>query len=232
MEKIFNGVINGRKYSDEKVFLYALRDAIKNGELKDVCATSESKDTKCTCDELCCNTEDNVKEPFEICIDRQKIADEFLSTNDKDTYYKNFKEDLRDIILELKDSIKDANFDLMDAIEKVENEMMYIDSTRDSLKGIRNDCESDINTLNKKINEMKEEIQNLKNHITDNKDLDKLYDTLQGFYKEIRSILVENVIGTPIDKNSAKVEEKKSQIVTNFPDIFDEIFKSLFKDSE
>jgi glutamine synthetase type III len=144
----FEGSINGRTYSDEKVFQYALRDAIAKGEDIEVHATSTMADAQ----EEPAVPQKPMYENFEIAINPDKIAANLECAQDRDEFIANLSTGLQAVVGQFTDAMKENSIDPAMACKKFEEEMNSVRSKYNNLieKEIRSE---------KKVSDLEEKLE-------------------------------------------------------------------------
>lgn len=152
----FEGTINGRTYSDEKVFQYALRDAIAKGEDIEVSATSTTVD----------NPVEQVPaapkyESFEIAINPEKIAANLECAPDRDEFIANLRTGLQAVVGQFTDAMEENSIDLAVASKKLEEEMKSVLSKYRKLTEKHEQVENKVDELEEKISAADEELETI-----------------------------------------------------------------------
>lgn len=152
----FEGTINGRTYSDEKVFQYALRDAIANGEDIEVSATSTTVEDQ---------TEQTSAAPkyenFEIAINPEKIAANLECATDRDEFISNLRTGLQAVVRQFTDAMEENSIDLAVASKKLEEEMNSVLSKYRKLTEKHEQAKSKIDELEEKLSAADEELETI-----------------------------------------------------------------------
>lgn len=122
----FEGTINGRVYTDEKVFQYALRDAIAKGEDIEVSATSTAIDEPA-------ETQVECNDDFQIAISPEKIAANLECAEDHVDFLMNLKQGLAAVVDQFNDALTENHINKAKAYEVLCNEIKRIDAMNDKL---------------------------------------------------------------------------------------------------
>ena len=151
----FEGTINGRTYSDEKVFQYALRDAIAKGEDIEVHATS----TMAEAPEEQTVPKKPVYEDFEIAINPNKIAANLECTPNREEFIANLRQGLHAVISRFTDAMKENSINPAVASKKLEEEMDSVLSKYNNLHEKEIQVEKKIETLQDELDAAEEELE-------------------------------------------------------------------------
>lgn len=143
----FEGTINGRTYSDEKVFQYALRDAIAKGEDIEVSATSTTVEDPAEKTPVAPKYEN-----FEIAINPDKIAANLECAQDRDKFIADLSQGLNAVVGQFTDAMKENSIDLAVASKKLEEEMNSVHSKYNNL--IEKEIQSE-----KKVSDLEEKLE-------------------------------------------------------------------------
>ena len=143
----FEGTINGRVYTDEKVFQYALRDAIAKGEDIEVSATSTAIDEPVVKDPVECNDD------FQIAISPEKIAANLECAEDHVDFLMNLKQGLAAVVDQFNDALTENHINKTKAYEVLCNEIKRIDAMNDKLSTHRKDLQEKAAELASDLNE-------------------------------------------------------------------------------
>lgn len=179
----FEGTINGRTYSDEKVFQYALRDAIAKGEDIEVSATSTA-------------VEDPVEqtpaapkyENFEIAINPEKIAANLECAPDRDEFIANLRTGLQAVVGQFTDAMEENSINLDVASKKLGDEMSSIRSRHKNLNEKEEQVEKKITALEDELDGAEEELDTI---VSTKTALDLLYQS----YAHMRDLCEKNMQG-------------------------------------
>lgn len=150
----FEGSINGRTYSDEKVFQYALRDAIAKGEDIEVHATSTMVDAQ----EEPAVPQKPMYENFEIAINPDKIAANLECASDRNEFINNLRTGMQAVVGQFTDAMKENSIDPAMACKKFEEEINSIISKHRNLSEKYSKVEEKIDDLEEELSSSEEEL--------------------------------------------------------------------------
>ena len=142
----FEGTINGRVYTDEKVFQYALRDAIAKGEDIEVSATSTAIDEQVETTVEC-------NDDFQIAISPEKIAANLECAEDRVDFLMNLKQGLAAVVDQFNDALAENHINKNKAYEVLCNEIKRIDDMNDKLAKRRTDLQEKAAEIASDLNE-------------------------------------------------------------------------------
>ncbi len=182
----FEGSINGRTYSDEKVFQYALRDAIAKGEDIEVHATSTMADAQ----EEPAVPQKPMYENFEIAINPDKIAANLECAPDRDEFISNLSTGLQAVVGQFTDAMKENSIDPAMACKKFEEEMKSVRSKYNVLTEKEDQVTKKIDDLEKKLSAADEEHETICSTMMAFNLLYQAYDHMKDLCKKNMPVLV------------------------------------------
>jgi hypothetical protein len=177
----FEGSINGRTYSDEKVFQYALRDAIAKGEDIEVHATSTMADAQ----EEITIPKKPMYENFEIAINPDKIAANLECAQDRDEFIANLGTGLQAVVGQFTDAMKENSIDPAMACKKFDEEINSVISKYNKLLEKSGQVEKKIDDLERKIEAAEEELETVNSTMV-------AFNLLYKAYVHMRDLCTEN----------------------------------------
>lgn len=203
----FEGSINGRTYSDEKVFQYALRDAIAKGEDIEVHATSTTVDTP----EQQNTPQKPMYEDFEIAINPDKIAANLECTPDREEFIANLRQGLQAVISQFTDAMEMNGINPAVANKKLEAEMDSILSKYKKLSEKEDQVEKKIDTLQDELDAAEEELEIVGNTML---AFNLLYQAYAHMKELCKKNLPEPKAVTETEKNECGCDERNCKPTT------------------
>lgn len=201
----FEGSINGRTYSDEKVFQYALRDAIAKGEDIEVHATSTMADAQ----EEPAVPQKPMYENFEIAINPDKIAANLECAPNRDEFIANLSTGLQAVVGQFTDAMKENSIDPAMACKKFEEEMKSVRSKYNILTEKEDQVSKKIDDLEEKLEAADEEHDTIVSTMMAFNLLYQAYANMKDLCKKNMPVLVPEA-----EKKECGCDERNCKPVT------------------
>lgn len=214
----FTGTINGRVYSDEKVFQYALKDALAKGEDIEVTATSTTSpdDPQPVPPVKQCNGD------FRIAIDPDKIAANLECANDREEFLDNLRNGMKAVVSEFTDALAENKINTASADSALAKEVDKICSKMRDIASNANRLKNSIDKKSSLIEEAKTEKADLENKLDYTNSLYQAMRNLADSYLEMRKNLPRTDPFKAVMNDSSK--DAKGQLESLLAD-----FLNLFK---
>jgi len=184
----FVGSINGRTYTDEKVFQYALRDALSKGEDIEVSATSTAVDP-----EPVPQPAAPCQDEFQIAINPDKIAANLEGSDDRSMFVENLKAGMNAVVNSFKEGLNENRVNCDKAHEAFIKEIADINERKQVLNRARYTNRGTLKSKRAEIERLQEECRTLENVIDLQNYTEQAFSALTTSYSSMDQIAVAEI---------------------------------------